>query len=41
MNYNGVLLECLEKEDVEKVLKELHDGLTGGHFQGKSLPIRF
>jgi hypothetical protein len=29
MNYDGVLLRCLEKEDVEKVLKELHGVLQG------------
>jgi hypothetical protein len=34
VNYDGVLLICLEREDVDKVLKELHDGLVGGHFVG-------
>ena len=28
-NYDGVLLRCLEQEDVAKVVKELHDGLDG------------
>jgi hypothetical protein len=28
-NYDGVYLRCLEKEDVDKVLFELHDGPTG------------
>jgi len=32
MNYYGVLLRSLEKEDVEKVLREIHDSPTGGHF---------
>jgi hypothetical protein len=32
MNYDGVLLRFLEQDDVEKVLKELHDGLVGGNF---------
>jgi hypothetical protein len=36
MNYDGVLLRFLEKEDVEKVLKELHDGLAVGHFAGET-----
>jgi hypothetical protein len=27
-NYDGVLLRCLEKNDAEKVLKDLHDGLV-------------
>jgi hypothetical protein len=30
-NYVSVLLQCLEKEDVDKVLKDLHDGLARGH----------
>ena len=33
-NYDGVLLRCLEKEDVKKVMTDLHDGPTGGHFSG-------
>ena len=31
-NYDGVLLRFLEKEDAKKVITELHDGPTGGHF---------
>jgi hypothetical protein len=31
-NCDGVLLWCLEKQDVDKVLKDMHDGLAGGHF---------
>jgi hypothetical protein len=31
-NYDGVLLWCLEKQDVDKVMKDMHDGLVGGHF---------
>jgi hypothetical protein len=34
INYDGVLLICLEREDVDKVLKELHDGPVGGYFAG-------
>jgi hypothetical protein len=33
-NYDGVLLRCLEKQDVDKVLKDMHDGPVGGHFSG-------
>ena len=33
-NYDGVFLRCLEREDVVKVVKELHDGPAGGHFSG-------
>ena len=32
MNYDFVLLRCLEKSKAEKVLQELHDGLAGGHY---------
>jgi hypothetical protein len=34
VNYDGVFLRCLEHEYVGKVLKEIHDGPTGGHFAG-------
>jgi hypothetical protein len=36
VNYDGVLLRCLEDEDVDKVMKELHDGPAGGHFVGNT-----
>ena len=36
-NYDKVLLRCLEKDDAEHVLIELHDGLAGDHFSGKSI----
>jgi hypothetical protein len=32
VNYDAVLLRCLEREDADKVLKEPHDGPVGGHF---------
>eukprot|EP00253_Pinus_taeda_P016409 PITA_16409 len=32
MNYDFVLLRCLEKSEAEKVLQELHDGPAGGHY---------
>ena len=31
-NYDNVLPRCLEKDDVDQVLTELHDGPEGGHF---------
>lgn len=34
INYDFVLLRCLEKSEAEKVLQELHDGLAGGHYIG-------
>jgi hypothetical protein len=32
INYDGVHLRCIKCEDPYKVLKELHDGPTGGNF---------
>ena len=37
LNYHGVFLRCLEKEDVESMLKELHDGHVRGHFAGETM----
>eukprot|EP00253_Pinus_taeda_P026474 PITA_26474 len=34
MNYDFVLLRCLEKSEADKVLQELHDGPAGGHDAG-------
>jgi hypothetical protein len=34
VNYDGVLLRCLEHIDTEKLMKELHDGPVGRHFVG-------
>jgi hypothetical protein len=36
INYDGLLLICLEHEDENKVLKEIHDGPAGGHFAGNT-----
>jgi hypothetical protein len=36
VNYDGVLLRCIEGEEIDKVLKEIHDGPTGGHFVGNT-----
>ena len=33
-NYDGVLLRCLEQEDANKVVKELHDDPVGGNYSG-------
>jgi hypothetical protein len=37
VNYDGVLLICINHEDADKFLKELHDGPTGGHFFGNTI----
>lgn len=34
MNYDYVLLRCLEKTEAEKVLQELHDIPTSRHYTG-------
>lgn len=34
--YDNVLLSCFEKNDVEKVLVDLHDGPYGGNFGGET-----
>ena len=31
-NYDSILLRCLEKSEAKKILQELHDGSTGGHY---------
>jgi hypothetical protein len=36
VNYDGVLLICLECEYEDNFLKELHDGPAGGHFTGNT-----
>jgi hypothetical protein len=33
-NYDGVLLQCLEKQDIEKFFTDLHDGPTSEHYSG-------
>jgi hypothetical protein len=36
-NFDGVILRCLEHEDAEKVLRELHDGPVDGNFAGDTI----
>jgi hypothetical protein len=36
INYDRLLLRCLEREDEDKVLKEIHDGPAHGHFVGNT-----
>jgi hypothetical protein len=33
-NYDGVLLRCLERQDVDNVPKYMHDELAGDNFSG-------
>ena len=34
-------MRCLEHEDASKVVKELHDGPTGGNFLGDTIAHKF
>ena len=29
---NGMLLQCIHSDQMERILKEFHDGDSGGHF---------
>ena len=40
-HHNGLLLKFLEAHDLEKVLCDLHDGPTGGHFAGDIIVHKF
>ena len=35
-NSDGVFLRCLERNETETVLKYLHLGHAGGHFEGET-----
>lgn len=39
-NYERVLLRCLETNDTKINLKELHDGLVGGHYGGDTMSYK-
>jgi hypothetical protein len=36
-NFDGILMRCLEKDEAEKVLLELHAREAGGHFGGDTI----
>ena len=33
---NGVLLRCVNKDEADKLLRELHSGYCGGHFVART-----
>ena len=33
----GVLLKCVNKIESEKILKEMHEGVCGGHYMAKTI----
>ena len=35
-NFEGVLLRCLERNEADNVLSQLHAGPAGGHFGGET-----
>ena len=35
-NSDRVLLRCLDKDETDVILKELHSGPAGGHFGGET-----
>lgn len=35
-NHDGIWLRCLEKDDANHVLKEMHDDPAGGHYGGET-----
>jgi hypothetical protein len=37
ISFDRVLFICLEREDADKFLKELHDGFASGHFTGNTI----
>ena len=37
-NCDGVLLRCLHVEKTREILKEMHEGVCGGHFRPKVTP---
>lgn len=39
-DYNNVLLRCVEPEQIEKVLKEFHDGPSRGHFAPRTTALK-
>ena len=36
-NFNGILLRCLEWNDIQKVISSTHDGTCEGHFNGVAI----
>lgn len=37
---NGVLLRCINENEVSGLLEELHDGPSGGHFSTRTIVIK-
>ncbi|MDF3686162.1 hypothetical protein [Enterobacter hormaechei] len=39
-DFNGTLLRCIEEDQAERMIKELHDGPDGGHFSARTTAIK-
>ncbi len=39
-DFNGTLLRCIEEEQAERMIKELHDGPDGGHFSARTTTMK-
>ena len=39
-DFNGALLRCIDKEQAERMIKELHDGPNGGHFLARKTAMK-
>ena len=35
----GVLLNCIDESELEKILKDMHEGVCGGHYMAKTTTI--
>ena len=38
--FNGALLRCIDINQAERMIKELHDGLDGGHFSARKTTMK-
>jgi hypothetical protein len=38
--YDGILLRCVDENKAQEIMKEFHEGVYGGHFHLRPLPIR-
>lgn len=39
-DFNGTLIRCIEEDQAERMVKELHDGLDGGHFLARTTTMK-
>ena len=39
-DFNGALLRCIDTDQVERIVKELRDGLDGGHFSVRATGMK-